>query len=73
MNYQGAGEPGSHWYGVVKDGTTATVYDSLGFPPDDTVVKLMVNNRVEKIKYQTVRTQNDSDNICGLLAVLSIA
>ena len=72
MNYQGSDEGGSHWYGVVRKGTVAKVIDSLGFPPDDSVVKLLTDNGVTDIYYSTDRAQRDDDNVCGALAVASL-
>lgn len=72
MNYQGSDEGGSHWYGVIRKGKEAFVYDSLGAPPDDRLLSLLRKNKVTKVHYSTKRTQRDDDNVCGVLAVQSL-
>jgi len=72
MNYQGNNESGSHWYGVIRKKDMAWIKDSLGFPPDDNILKLLSKNGVKYLMYSTERTQRDDDNICGIRAVESL-
>jgi len=68
LNYQSSHEGGSHWYALVLRGSTAYIFDSLGAPPDDSVMEWADKNNITLVT-STAKAQSNSSSLCGLWAV----
>ena len=81
VNWQGSNEGGTHWTAVRARNNTIENFDSLGFPPDDTLVALakrsgmpiystLFNGTIIKPTQRRYQTQADESVICGYYAIL---
>jgi hypothetical protein len=69
LNYQSSQEQGSHWYAIVlRRPDKAYAFDSLGAPPDDTVMEWADRNNVTLVT-STAKAQSNSSSLCGLWAI----
>jgi len=68
LNYESSHESGSHWYSLYIRGEQAYVFDSLGAPPDDSVIDWANRNNITLIT-STAKAQSNSSSLCGLWAI----
>lgn len=69
INYQSAGQSGSHWCAIKRIGKTIYHFDSLAFPADQPIVDMADKNKF-KVKTTYIRLQLDVSHYCGHYCIL---